>query len=138
MENKVYSELKKRALLAKQRLKLGYWEQLRAEREKMLQTAGESTSARQKVSEIQRAKLSREMNSVVNVTSANKDEELYQKVCSILDKDEDVTNPIGQLMDKEEYDRLDDGGKQRYVLELSGKFRELRERYYQERMGKSC
>lgn len=138
MENKIYSELKKRALLAKQRLKLGYWEQLRTEREQMLQTAGESSIARQKVSEIQRAKLSREMNSVVNVTGANRDEELYKKVCAILDEDEDTTSPIGQLMDREEYDRLDDGGKQRYILELSKKFRELKERYYQERVGKSC
>lgn len=138
MENKACGELKKRALLAKQRLKLGYWEQLREERKQLLQTAGETDSVRRCVSELQRAKLSREMNSVVNESVAGRDEQMYKKVCEILDKDEDVLNPIGQLMDRAHYEELDDGGRQRYILELSKKFIELKERYYQERLGKSC
>lgn len=138
MENKVCGELKKRALLAKQRLKLGYWEQLQKEREQLLQTAGETDSVRQRVSELQRAKLSRDMNSVVNVDAAGRDEQMYKRVCEILDSDEDVMKPIGRLMDKSHYEELDDGGRQRYILELSKKFIELKERYYQERLGKSC
>lgn len=137
MENKAYSELKKRALLAKQRLKLGYWEQLRSEREQMLQQTGETDSARQMVSRLQRAKLSREMDEDVGSQSAEKEEKLYLRVCEILEEDEDVMNPIGRLMDKDEYESLDDGGRARYVLELSKKFIELKERYYQERLGKS-
>ncbi len=137
MENKVCGELKKRALLAKQRLKLGYWEQLRAERERLLKTAGETDSAQRKVSELQRAKFSRELEQVVG-SSSERDEQLYRRVCEILDSEEDVMNPIGRLMDKERYTNLDDGGRQRYILELSKKFNELKERYYQERPGKSC
>ena len=138
MENKVCGELKKKALLAKQRLKLGYWEQLRAERERLLKSAGESDSVKHKVSELQRAKFSREMNSVVNIENAGRDEQMYKKVCEILDSDEDVVNPSGRLMDKSYYSGLDDGGKQRYILELSKKFNDLKERYYKERLGKTC
>ncbi len=138
MENKTCGELKKRAMLAKQRLKLGYWEQLREEREQLLSAAGETDSAHRRVSELQRAKLTRDMNSVVNVDAADRDEQMYKRVCEILDSEEDVLNPIGRLMDKARYDKLDDGGRQRYILELSKKFIELKERYYQERLGKSC
>lgn len=137
MENKVCGELKKRALLAKQRLKLGYWEQLKAEREQLLKSAGDTNSAARKVSELQRAKFSRDMNSVVGAQDTTKDEQLYLKVCEMLDSEEDVMNPIGRLMDRARYDSLDDGARQRYILELSKKFNELKERYYQERPGKS-
>lgn len=137
MENKVYGELKRRALLAKQRLKLGYWEQIRKEREQLLKTAGETDSAVRKVSELQRAKFNREMNGAINVVTANRDEEMYKRVCDILDGDEDVMNPIGLLVDNDRYSTLDDGAKQRYILELSKKFIELKERYYMERPSKS-
>ena len=33
------------------------------------------------------------------------------------------------------YQKLDSSGKQRYILELSNKFRELKERYYREKTG---
>ena len=137
MENKICGELKKRALLAKQRLKLGYWEQLRAEREQLLKSAGETDSAQRKVSELQRTRFSREMNGVVGTADTGKDEQLYKQVCEMLDSEEDVMNPIGRLMDRDRYESLDDGARQRYILELSKKFNELKERYYQERPGKS-
>ena len=35
-KQKDYGELKKRALLAKQRMKMGYWQQLLTEKENML------------------------------------------------------------------------------------------------------
>ena len=103
-----------------------------------MKSAGESDSVKHKVSELQRAKFSREMNSVVNIENAGRDEQMYKKVCEILDSDEDVVNPIGRLMDKSCYSGLDDGGKQRYILELSKKFNDLKERYYKERLGKTC
>ena len=82
MENKICGELKKRALLAKQRLKLGYWEQLRAERERLLKSAGETDSEKRKVSELQRAKFSRELEQVVG-SSSERDEQLYKRVQKI-------------------------------------------------------
>ena len=64
---------------------------------------------------------------------AERDEKLYGKVKNMLDENEDVTDPIARLMDRSEYDRLDPDNKQRYILELSAKFRELKDRYYREK-----
>ncbi|MFR1564869.1 MAG: hypothetical protein ACLSUT_00315 [Christensenellales bacterium] len=74
---------------------------------------------------------------VTDEQRAKKEERLYEKVCNILDKDSDTLSPIGQLIDKEEYQRLDEGGRQKYILELSEKFRELSRRYELERMGRT-
>lgn len=130
------TELKKKALLAKQRLKMGYWDNLRREKEKMIETSGNTSDAQKLANEYAHAKIVRDVNIVVSRRSEEADEKLYRKVCEILDNDEVIMNPIGQLVDKTEYDRLDDNGKQRYILELSSKFREFQERYNRERKGK--
>lgn len=137
METVKQGELKKRALLAKQRMKMGYWQRLMDEREQLLRSAGNTQSNARIISEVQRAGVRRDVEIIVNKASAAKDEALYEKVCTILDGDEYSTNPLGRLMDKAEYDGLDDAGKQRYILELSKKYRELKERYFKERIGKS-
>ncbi|MCL2676060.1 MAG: hypothetical protein FWE84_05735 [Firmicutes bacterium] len=132
-----YSELKKRALLAKQRMKMGYWQQLMDEREKMLSKVGNTEQNVQLISEVQRAEIKRDANVFINNPVVSRDEALYKRVKLILDENEYVSNPIGRLIDKDEYERLDDGGRQRYVLELSRKYSELRERYYKEKTSRN-
>jgi len=136
-KQKEIGELKKRALLAKQRMKMGYWQQMMSEKENMLNNAGKSKEAQYIISEVQRAKFARDNNIIINKESASKDEELYIKVCRILESDEVTTNPIGQLVDQKEYEKLDESGRQRYILCLSQKYRELKDRYYKERIGKT-
>lgn len=135
---KEYGELKKRALIAKQRMRMGYWQTMSEEKERALQAAGESFASVQLVRDSLHAKFERDNNIVMNGSQALKDERLYDKVCEILDNDEDIINPIGMLVDHEVYDDMDDVGKQRYILELSKKFREMSERYNRERKSKSC
>ncbi len=126
-KNKV-NELKKRALLAKQRLRMGYWQRLEAERGELLAGLCDENDAKK----IQRERVERDELFATNAKRAKSEEKLYERVCKILSSDEDVLNPIGQLIDKATYAALDDGGRQRYVLEISKKFRELSERYYLE------
>ncbi len=125
---KELSELKKRAILAKQRLKMGYWQKLENEMRK-------SNEEIVSVAEVQtiREKVKRDEGILLGREDVSRDEQFYIKVCEILDDDEDVINPIGQLIDKEKYEQMDEGNRQRYVLELSKKFREMRDRYYRER-----
>lgn len=130
---KEYSELKKRALLAKKRMKMGYWQQLQKEREELLEEVGASEIGQHKISEVQRARYIRDNNKSINNNQTIRDEMLYKKVKNMLDEDEYTLNPIGQLMDKNIYNKLDEQNKQRYVLELSNKYHELRDRYYRER-----
>ena len=130
------NELKRRALLAKQRMKMGYWEQMMKDREKLINEVGSTYEGQKMVSDYQREKYNREFNVTVN-RFTSKDEQLYEKVCEILRADEFVINPIARLIDKTEYDNMDNEARQRYVLELAAKFRELKERFYKENMSKS-
>ena len=132
-----YSELKKRALLAKQRLKMGYWQRMYDEKQRALTQMGESGDNVRLVNDLQYEKLRRDESMAYNSVKANEEEIFYDKVCSILEEDENTTNPIGQLINKEEFDKLDSDNRQRYILKLSQKFREMRERYYRERASKS-
>ncbi len=123
MSRKQSGELKKRAWLAKQRLKMGYWDSVRSD---------EGTFANG--AEVKPTRVP--INSAVSVSKRNlSDERMYERVCEMLDRDEATLNPIGQLIDGEVYNKLDATARQRYILELSNKFRELKERYYRERTG---
>lgn len=119
-KEKETGELKKRAWLAKQRLKMGYW-----------QSVGNEDAPAPAI-----ARRDARYDKLASATQA-RDDKMYRRVCDILDSDEVTSNPIGQLIDGEVYSKLDPTGKQRYILELSNKFRELQERYYRERASKS-
>lgn len=131
------SELKKRALLAKQRLRMGYWQAMEDEKKRALEEIGSSTNSVKLVKELQQKKFERDLNTTLGSTQAIQDEILFQKVCKMLDENENITNPIGMLVEHSVYDNLDEQGKQRYILELSKKYRELQDRYYKERLSKT-
>lgn len=59
-----------------------------------------------------------------------KEQELYQRVCKMLDKDEVVINPIQELVDYKYYNSLSLEAKQKYIFDLSAKYKELKERYF--------
>lgn len=136
MAKKNMNELKRRALLAKQRMKMGYWEQMMKDREKLISEVGSTYEGKKRVSDYQRDKYNREFNVTVS-RYMSRDEQLYQKVRDILESDELIINPIARLIDADEYENMDNEAKQRYILELSAKFRDLKERYYRENMGKT-
>ena len=129
---KEISEIKRRALLAKQRLKMGYWQQMQEERERMCRETAD-ISKLEMANAFRKEEFERSNNVALGDDFAEKEEKLYVKVREILDRDENVINPIGQLMDRAVYDKLDEANKQRYILELSAKFRQLRDRYYKEK-----
>ncbi len=121
-------ELKKRCRLAKQRLKMGYWDSVRRETAQVetAATLPGSVAASERIMRIKRS-------AVIQSPPSASDEKMYKKVCDILDSDEIALNPIGQLIERDVYDGMDAPAKQRYILELSEKFRELKDRYYRER-----
>lgn len=61
------------------------------------------------------------------------DQALYRKICKMLEEDRLIINPIQELVDKKYYDTLSLEGKQRYIFDLSDKYKEMKERYYKER-----
>ena len=136
-EIKQQSDIKKRAALAKERLKMGYWTRLATERAEFLKREGDTPENRQKIRQIQRSRFIRENIDNARGEEIGETEKLYMRVCRILDSDENTANPIGQLIDYEKYNEMDENAKQRYVLNLVRQYNELKERYYQERMIKS-
>ncbi|MCL2848268.1 MAG: hypothetical protein FWE13_05970 [Firmicutes bacterium] len=127
------SELKKRALLAKQRMRMGYWQTVQNERTKKLAEFGlDNSETLELVRDMQRAQVVRESNLALGSNQDREDELFYEKVCKLLRSDEIITNPITKLMDSNIYDNLDEANRQRYILEISKKFCAMKARYYSE------
>lgn len=62
-----------------------------------------------------------------------REQELYERVCKILEREEVVINPINELVDKKYYNSLSLEAKQKYIFELSAKYKEMKIRYEFER-----
>ena len=60
------------------------------------------------------------------------DDEMYYKICSLLESGKSIQNPILVLMDKDVFNNLDSEAKQFYLNRLTEKYRTLRTRYYKE------
>lgn len=62
-----------------------------------------------------------------------KEQELYERVCKLLSRDEVVINPIQELIDNKYYSSLSLEGKQKYIFELSEKYKQMKLRFNKER-----
>lgn len=117
-------KIKKLAKQAKRRLKNGFWEDCRENVD--CASDGECASERSAAVRYFRAKAERELDGA-------SDEEFYLRVKNILDTVGDVCDIIGRLCDERAMNVMSFQDKQRYVFELSAKYRACRERYEQEK-----
>lgn len=60
------------------------------------------------------------------------DQELYERVCKILLSDQVIINPIQELVDKKVYSALSLEAKQRYILDLTEKYKQMKLRFEHE------
>lgn len=60
------------------------------------------------------------------------DQELYGRVCKMLASDEIIINPIKELVDLKYYNTLSIEGKQKYIFDLSEKYKQMKTRYERE------
>lgn len=60
------------------------------------------------------------------------DDALYGKVKKMLLKDMDVTNPLSQIIEHEIYDNLSSAQKEKYMYNLSKRYKAIKERVLQE------
>lgn len=60
------------------------------------------------------------------------EQELYEKVCKILEREEIVINPIKELVDYKYYNSLSLEAKQKYIFDLSEKYKTMKIRYEKE------
>lgn len=114
---------------ARNRLKSGYWSGLKQNRETDILKAESEGKDPEKIKEYYRSKFDADFR--------RDDEAFYQKVVEILTSRELVTNPIARLMDESVFAQLNNGERQRYVLEIADKFRKMSERFEREQTLKS-
>ena len=95
-----------------------------------------------KQAKARRKNYSKDKSIFTNISYINsyneQDQQLYKKICKMMEEDQVVTNPIKELIDKKYYDSLSLEAKQKYIFDLSDKYKEMKERYIKEHsyMGK--
>lgn len=120
--------LKQYAKEAKIRLKNGFWQNYHKDLDEKIERASEAGVAPSKVKEYYTYVVSE------NIKSRKDDEEeFYNKVKKILDEEGEISNAIGRLTDKEEFDKLSYAEKQKYTLTLSERYLKAVERYNREK-----
>ena len=109
---------------AKKRLKSGFWEE---HKDKIVQIKDKARSEGVETSNIIKYYQTRVIH---NVKPKEDDSELfYTKVKAILDSVGEVSDIIGRLIDQEIYISLPYESKQKYVMELSDRYRVALNRY---------
>lgn len=109
---------------AKKRLKSGFWEE---HKDKIVQIKDKARSEGVETSNIIKYYQTRVIH---NVKAKEDDSELfYTKVKAILDSVGEVSDIIGRLIDQEIYISLPYESKQKYVMELSDRYRVALNRY---------
>ncbi len=125
--------MKDYAKRAKRRMASGFWDKIRQERDEYIKNNSQENP--QKIKEYYSKRLMRE---IYFSASQDEDEELYHKVCKLLNKNDYILNPISYLIDHKEYDKLDFYAQQAYLIKLADKYNRLRERYEREKEDKIC
>lgn len=62
----------------------------------------------------------------------SQEQDLYNRVCKLLSNNGVVINPIKELIDNRYYNTLTLEGKQRYIFDLSEKYKEMKARFERE------
>lgn len=60
------------------------------------------------------------------------EQELYERVCKLLSREDVVINPIQELVDNKYYSTLTLEAKQKYIFDLSEKYKEMKLRFERE------
>ncbi len=63
------------------------------------------------------------------------EQELYERVCKLLSREDVVINPIQELVDVKYYSTLSLEAKQKYIFDLSEKYKEMKLRFERENEG---
>lgn len=121
-------DLKSLAKEAKRRMKSGFWEENRDKIGTIKQQAKTQGIESSRIVQYYQTNVIREIK-----PKNDDNEKFYRKVKSILDSVGEVSDIIRRLIDPEAYNSLPYERKQKYVMELSRKYREALERYKREK-----
>lgn len=121
-------DLKVMAKQAKKRLSTDFWRQCKEDVDVAAMQAERSGKNANKVKNHLYGK-------VRSVIRGETEDEFYKKVKRLLDEFGETSDAIGRLTDRNYYDKLSYEEKQRYTMELSGKYLAALEKYRKEKEG---
>lgn len=121
-------DIKLLAKEAKQRMKSGFWEENKEKIGYMKSKAKSEGIESSKIVRYYQTNVIREIK-----PKKDENEKFYKKVKAILDSVGEVSDIIKRLIDTEVYNSLPYDRKQKYVMELSQKYREALVRYKREK-----
>ena len=113
---------------AKKRLKQGFWKNYQENLDKELIRAEMNGISTSKVKEYYSQRVATEI-----LNDGKTQDEFYEKVKKILDTEGEVSDIIGRLTDKKEFDSLSYEEKQKYTLKLSERYILALEKYKKEK-----
>lgn len=119
-------DIKLMARAAKQRLKNNFWTDCK---KNFYQNTSEAKE--RGISEIKvKSSLKGKVQSAIR---GEKEDEFYLKVKTMLDAEGEVSDAIGRLTDKEQFDKLSYEEKQRYMLDISNRYLAALAKYRKEK-----
>ena len=60
---------------------------------------------------------------------STQEQELYKRVCKLLSSEEIIINPIQELVDRKYYNSLSLEAKQKYIFDLTEKYKQMKFRF---------
>ncbi len=119
-------DIKKIAKQAKRRLGTDFWRRCK---EDVDLTAREAEKNGKNINKVK----SQLYDKVKSVIRGEEEDEFYLKVKKLLDEHGEVSDALGRLTDKKYYETLSYEERQRYTMELSGKYLAALEKYRKEK-----
>ncbi len=116
------NSFREEARKAKLRMKSGFWAECQEDKTRKMELAREQGLNESKAGRYFAGQISKKIE-------GKKEDEFYLRVKEMLLSDGEVSDAIGRLTDKEEYDRLSYEEKQRYNLSLSERYLRALERF---------
>ena len=117
---------------AKKRLKNGFWQEYFDSREKIIEKAQLNGGSPEKVKEYLNGRLYSKIRDQINES----EEKFYEKVKKILLEEGEISNALGRLTNKSEFELLSYDERQRYTLALSERYVKAVERFnYEKSLG---
>lgn len=129
MEGKTLREY---AREARKRMKSGFWQKMREEKEQAILVALENGQSIEAVEAQFKRKIQCAICAKEDEQQILDDEAFYEKVCKVLESTDLLMSPLAKLIDHEIYDNLSERDKQNYILKLSDRFVQMKQRYAEE------
>lgn len=84
----------------------------------------------EKSPQIKRAGLTSREYAIMATRVKIEDDPIYNKVVKILSRDPDTYRPLGELIEHDIFDNLNEAEKQKYILNLSSRFKAIKQKFF--------